>query len=76
MRTSPTRFYRGDATFLGADGVKRVAEVYSYESATALYDVLVIEGQRFVRANMGPPSNLITSWTPHHYAIEAHFGLA
>ena len=76
MRVSEDRFSQHEALFRGADDVLRTAKVYTYEATTGLYDVLVIEGMRFVRVDMGKPSNLITAWKPHHYAIEKHFGLA
>ena len=75
MRTAEHRFYKSDTQFRGADSRVRPAAVYSYESHKALYDVLEIEGLRFVRVNMGPLSNLICDWRRHHYAIEHHFGL-
>ena len=75
MRTSESRFYTGDSSFKGADGILRAAKVFSYESQRSLYDVLVIEGMKFVRVNNGQISNMISNWKPHHYAIENHFNL-
>lgn len=69
------QFYQGAATFKGADGRVREATVYSYESASILYDVLMIEGSMYVRTNTGQLSNMISSWRPIHYRIVDHFNL-
>lgn len=76
MRTSPNRYSKIDILHRGADGVLRSAKVYCYEATNGLYDVVVIEGAQFVRVDMGPLSNLISDWKPHHYAICSHFGLS
>ena len=70
-----SRFYRSDSQFKGADGRIRQAVVYSYESHSVLYDMLLIEGMKFVRVNCGGLSNMICNWKPAHYAIERHFEL-
>lgn len=72
---SKDRFSQSDAQFKGADGRVRTATVYTYESHAKIYDVLLIEGMKFVRTNCGSISNMIDKWTPAHYAIESHFRL-
>lgn len=75
MAYAEDRFYKSAAQFEGADGHVRQAAVYTYDSHTTLYEVLLIEESKFVRTNCGALSNLISDWTPAHYAIEHHFSL-
>ena len=75
MNLSQSRFFKSDSRFKGHDGRTRDATVYSYETHDALYDVLLIEGGKYVRVNCGQLSDMISSWKPIHYAIEAHFEL-
>ncbi len=74
-RTVEHRFSRHNGLHRGADGITRDSETFTYESGKALYDIIVIAGLQFVSVNMGKKSNMISDWTPHHYAIAAHFNL-
>ena len=76
MRTSPDRFSKCHTLFRGADDVLRNVEVYTYEAHNGLYDLLIIDGLKFVRVDMGQLSNMIDAWKPHHYKIEQHFNLS
>lgn len=81
MRLSKDRFSSHEGLFKGADKIIRKSKVYTYETGTghsvfaAIYDIVIIEGSKFVRVNCGPCSNLISDWKPIHYAIDSHFNL-
>lgn len=75
MNLSQKRFLKGDARFRGADGIIREAKVYSYETQSKLYDIILIDGMKLVRVNCGQLSNMISDWKPIHYRIEQHFKL-
>lgn len=75
MRTSLDRYSDHAGLHKGADGQIRESHCYSYESHNALYDIILIAGLQFVRVNMGPLSNMISDWKPHHYKIADHFNL-
>lgn len=76
MNLATNRFYQSDTRFRGADGRVRDATVYSYEAAGTLYDVLIIEGMKYVRTNGGQLSGFITEWRQGHYDVERHFELS
>ena len=75
VRVVQHRFSHHNGLHRGADGITRASATFTYESGKALYDIVVIEGLQFVRVNCGPLSNMVSDWTPHHYAIAAHFAL-
>ena len=76
MNLANDRFYKSNCTFIKkVTKEKVIAPVYTYETKTKLFDVLVYENSKFVRVNMGPWSNIIDHWEPIHYAIEKHFKL-
>ena len=75
MNLAQDRFYDSWVLHRGADGVLRNMHQFTYETHNALYDVLVFEGAKFYRKNCGALSNLISSITPIHYAIENHFSI-
>lgn len=75
MRLAKDRFYQSTTQFKCADGEVSPATVYTYETHNALYDIVVIRGQRFARKNCGPLRFTINYWEPVHYEIERHFGL-
>lgn len=76
MNAATDRFYLGQFNYrVDGDDALHTAPLYSYESKSTLYDVLVLNGMRYVRVNCGPWSNIISAWKLPHYEIERHFGL-
>lgn len=82
MNLAIDRFFKGNTRFpyKGPSTTKETgiitAQVYSYETNNAIYDVLVFEnGLKAYRKNMGPMQSTIDAIKPVHYEVERHFKL-
>lgn len=75
MPLAKDRFNKCYGLHRGADGITRDSITYSYETHNSLFDIVVIEGSKFYRVNMGRLSQMISNIKPIHYEIEIHFGI-
>jgi len=76
MNLAADRFYKGAFNFRRVAGnpVESVP-LYSYEAAARLYDILILDGHKYYRVNMGAWANTIDRIAPAHVEIERHFSI-
>ena len=76
MTYAADRFLKGSFnTRRSPDAAVETFPLYSYGSHAKLYDVLVVDGAKFYRVNMGAWANTIDKITPAHASIEQHFAI-
>ena len=76
MNTAQDRFFKQSFNFRRtAESAVESAPMYGYESHKKLYDVLVLDGHKYYRVNMGAWANTIDKITPAHASIEQHFAI-
>jgi len=71
MRLSQNNFFEGRQTFKTREGRLITRRIYTYESKTGLFDVLLLDGKKLYQKNMkncGLPTKI-------HREIEKHYSI-
>ena len=75
MNLASDRFYQGSFNYRAAGGGVETAPLYSYESGSTLYDVLLLDGRKYYRSNMGQWFVTLGGIKRVHSDIERHFNI-